>query len=233
MARNLHVNVCCGSGKARVEQNEQRISGSTAVGNDRYNGSGNGNGNGHADGNGGGPPRLEILYGEQLSEIRAAERQAVALFPDLAVAAGDREVVTLLRSAAAETQVQLARLDRLVRGLALPSEPDRTAPAGYLANVRSILDGEHRANGNGNGNGRNGSGGGEALADDVDDALLRSAQQSLRYQIAGYESACATARRLGDYQRLDTLLQSLDEELARDSALSRIVSHRSAFLRTS
>lgn len=157
--------------------------------------------------------RLAQLYAEQLADIRAAEARAAELFPDMAVVASDEELATLFRAAAAESEVQLARLGRLIAGAAEDAGP-AVAMDGYLSEAAAILGGEL-----------------EASRGDADTTLLRSARRSLRYQIAGYESACATARRLGEFRALDALLQSLDEELATDSAMSRIVSRRSRMLR--
>lgn len=190
---------------------------------ERYDGNGNGRhetGNGAANGNGNGevtqPMRLRALYGEQLADLRAAERQAASILPSLARVASDEDVASLIRSAATETEIQLARLESLIDSLDLPTrDAPESAPDDVVDEARTLLG--------------DGDDGGAA---DRDEALLRSARKSLRYQIAGYESACATARRLGDYRALDVLLRSLDEELATDSTLSDIVSRRSRLLRS-
>lgn len=179
-------------------------------GNSRLDGNGNGNGHGH----GPLPARLQLLYTEQLAAIRAAECQAAEIFPDMAVVAADDGVASLFRTAAQETEVQLARLDRLIEALELTDELQETARKDFLDEARSVIAGNF-----------------DADTQDLDEAMLRSARRSLHYQIAGYESACATARRLGDYRTLDVLLQSLDEELATDSSLSNVVSRRSRLQR--
>ena len=168
-----------------------------------------------SSGDGARPERLEQLYREQLTDICAAERQAARLFPDMAVVAADEDVASALRATGAETEVQLARVEQLIDQLEMEAAGAEGASLnGFLAEARSVLAGDLPGD-----------------EDNVDGALLRSARQALRYQIAGYESACATARRLGDYRTLDTLLQSLDEELATDSSLSRLVARRSRMLR--
>lgn len=168
-----------------------------------------------SNGNGTRPKRLEQLYEEQLADIRAAERQAARVLPDMAVVAADEDIASVLRATGAEAEVQLARIEQLVDLLGVDtSRMEGVSLNGFLAEARSVLAGDLPGD-----------------ADDVDGALLRSARQALCYQIAGYESACATARRLGDYRTLDTLLQSLDEELATDASLSRLVSRRSRMLR--
>lgn len=177
------------------------------------NGNGNGNGNGRR--NGSSNVDLRRLYAEQLVSIRAAEHRSAATFPDMAIVAADEDVASVFRAAASDTEIQLARLDQLIRGLDLPTD-EVAAPEleGILADIRSVLDGDAEG----------------TTRDDA--ALLRSAREALRYQIAGYETACATARRLGDYRSLDVLLQSLDEELTTDSSFSRLMSHHSRLART-
>lgn len=184
------------------------------------NGHRNGNGNQHvhdngkSNGNGHGtlPARLQLLYAEQLAVIRAAECHAAEIFPDMAGVAGDDGVASLFRAAAQETEIQLARLDRLIEALELTADVRDSAHEDLLEDARSALRRD-------------------LDTQDRDELMLRSARRSLHQQIAWYESACATARRLGDYRTLDVLLQSLDEELATDSSLSNFVSRRSQLLR--
>lgn len=173
-------------------------------------------GNGSINGNGNGTSLLHRTYASQLADILAAERHAAEVFPDMASIATDEALSSAFRAAASETEIQLARLDRLVESLQLPLDgSERSEGNGSLDEARTVL--------------------GRAGRDDTDDpdaALLRVGRQTLRYQIAGYEAACATARRLGDYRTLDVLLLSLDEELALDASLSSIASRSSRLQRT-
>jgi ferritin-like metal-binding protein YciE len=130
----------------------------------------------------------------------------------MAAAAAREDVAALFRTVASETEVQLARLDGLIEALGVRVDDD-DAPADLLDEARRMLAGDPER------------------GEDLDGVLLRSARHSLRYQISGYESACATARRLGDLRTLDVLLLSLDEELATDSSLSDIVARRSRLMR--
>ena len=159
-----------------------------------------------------GDARLQRVYIDQLSDIHAAEQQARGIFPDMATVAAGEDVAAVFRAAASETEVQLARLDGLLEALELEVDERVVAPSELLDDARQVLATDQEV-------------------DDQDDLLLRSARQSIRHQISGYESACSTARRLGDFRTLDVLLLSLDEELATDSLLSEIVSRRSRFLR--
>ena len=177
---------------------------------------GNGILNGNGRKNGGSPLELRRIYAEQLLSIRAAEDRSAAAFPDMAIVAADEDVASVFRAAASDTEIQLARLNQLIRGLDLPTD-EVSVPEldGILADVGAVLEGEV-----------------EGTTRDIDAALLRFAREALRYQIAGYETACATARRLGDYRSLDVLLQSLDEELTTDSSFSRLMSQHSRLARS-
>ena len=180
-----------------------------------YSGNGNGNSNGYGRRNGTSPSDLRQLYARQLVDVRQAEHHTARALPDMAVVASDEDVASMFRATASATEIQLARLDRLIRALDLPDgEPDLPELNGLLADMRTILKGEF-----------------DGDAQGLDTALLRSAREALRYQIAGYEAACATARRLGDYRTLDVLLQSLDEELSTDSSFSRLMSRHGRLLR--
>lgn len=179
--------------------------------------SSNRNGRGPSGTNGNGRPsreQLERLFSEQLGDIKAAETHAAALLSDMAIVAAEEEVASIFRGAASETEVQLARLDRLVDlgGFAIEwrrPHPDRGPLDTVLNEPRNGFDPDR----------------------DVDATLIDAVRRSLRQQIAGYESACATARRLGNFVALDILLQSLDEELATDLALAQTLSRRTRTLR--
>ena len=174
----------------------------------------NGNGNRRNGRNVTSPPDLRMLCARQLTDVRMAERHSAIALPDMAIVASDEDVASIFRAAASETEIQLARLDRLIGSLDLPADESDVPLNGLLEGVRDILEGRF-----------------DGDANDVDTALLGSAREALRYQIAGYEAACATARRLGDYRTLDVLLQSLDEELSTESSFSRLMSRHGRLLR--
>lgn len=172
------------------------------------NGKSNGNGNGSDSSN------LHGLFLRQLTDIRLAERQAAVVFPDMAVVATDETVASIFRAAAAETEVQLARLQRLaaVNGVDI-DRPKAPSTNGGRSIETLMADAERLLNGDADG------------ADgDLDMKLVRSARQSVTFQIAAYEALCATARRIGDYEALDVLLQSLDDELSTDAVMASLVS---------
>jgi ferritin-like metal-binding protein YciE len=153
------------------------------------------------------------LFARQLGHIRLAERQAAEVFPDMAVVATDEAVASVFRSVSSETEVQLARLQRLAESTGVdfdhvvtPTAGERSVEA-LLAEAKRLVSGEV-----------------DGVDGDFDLKLVSAARRSVTFQIAGYEALCATARRLGDYAALDVLLQSLDDELSTDASLAGFIS---------
>lgn len=176
------------------------------------------NGNGHQDGNGNGngadPSDLRGLFVRQLGEIQIAEREAAQVFPDMAVVATDETVASIFRAASSETDVQLARLQRLAEANGIDLDAPAPPPTNGGRSIESLLAEATRLL----------NGDREGPDSDFDAKLVRSARQSVTFQIASYEALCATARRLGDYAALDVLLQSLDDELSTDASLASLTS---------
>lgn len=169
-----------------------------------------------ANGNGNGvdPSNLHGLFARQLGDIRLAERQAAEVFPDMAVVATAEAVASVFRSVSSETEVQLARLQRLAESngvdldlVITPAANGERSVDGLLAEAKRLVNGEF-----------------EGVDGDFDLKLVSAARRSVTFQIAGYEALCATARRLGDYAALDVLLQSLDDELSTDASLAGFIS---------
>jgi ferritin-like metal-binding protein YciE len=153
------------------------------------------------------------LFARQLGHIRLAERQAAEVFPDMAVVATDEAVASVFRSVSSETEVQLARLQRLAESngvdfdhVVTPTAGERSVEA-LLAEAKRLVSGEV-----------------DGVDGDFDLKLVSAARRSVTFQLAGYEALCATARRLGDYAALDVLLQSLDDELSTDASLAGFIS---------
>lgn len=180
----------------------------TSNGNDTNRANGNGNGAG-AD-----PSNLYGLFVRQLGDIQMAEREAARVFPDMAVVATDETVASIFRAASSETDVQLARLQRLAEANGIDLEAAAPPPTNGRRSIESLLAEATRLL----------HGDREGPESDFDAKLVRSARQSVTFQIAGYEALCATARRLGDYAALDVLLQSLDDELSTDASLASLAS---------
>ncbi|MFQ5529607.1 MAG: hypothetical protein ACE5FP_04595, partial [Gemmatimonadota bacterium] len=112
-------------------------------------------------------------------------------------------IASLFRAAAAESSIQLARIDRLIRPGEGPTRVN-SAPGATGADIA-------------------------AGAGDAD--LLERGRESVSQQIGTYESACVTSRQLGDYVALDVLLLNLDEERSTAAALNWQVSRQGNLLR--
>ncbi|MDH3297986.1 MAG: DUF892 family protein, partial [Gemmatimonadota bacterium] len=129
--------------------------------------------------------------------------RAAELFHDLAIVAADETVASVFRATAAESSIQLARVDRLIH-----------------SNGNAVLG----AAATGNGSVPAGTRAGDA-------DLLDAARDSVHHQMELYEAACVTSRRLGDLAALDVLLLNLDEERSAAAALNWQVSRQGSVLR--
>ena len=146
---------------------------------------------------------LHQLYAAQLADARQAEARAAESFHDMAMVANDETVASLFRAAAAESSVQLTRVERLMRVAQRPPGPGTASP-----DLRSDL-----------------------VTNATDNDLLKAASDSVTHQIENYEAACATSRQLGDYMALDVLLLNLDEERSTLAALAWQISRQGGVLR--
>ena len=155
--------------------------------------------------------RLYRLHQEQLTGLRAAERQAIELLPRLAAVAASEDVASLFEAIGTESEIQLERLEKLMRAMD-PADEFGITPLppeiGISLNSFANSDGP-----------------------DGDAALLAVAQRALGYQIATYESACDTARDVRAHPLLDILLLNLDEERATSAALAELAGRDEPLLR--
>ncbi len=146
---------------------------------------------------------LHQLYAAQLLEARSFEARAAESFHDMAMVATDETVASLFRAAAAESSVQLSRVERLMRVAERPAEHGTASPDLPPDLAPNATDAE----------------------------LLKTARDSVMHQIEVYEAACDTSRRLGEYMALDVLLLNLDEEQSTAAALAWQISRQGGMLR--
>jgi ferritin-like metal-binding protein YciE len=146
---------------------------------------------------------LHQLYAAQLTEARGHEARAAELFHDMAMIATDETVASLFRAAAAESSVQLSRVERLMRVAERPTGHGAASP-----DLPSDL-----------------------VPNATDADLLNSARDLVQHQIEIYEAACDTSRQLGEYMALDVLLLNLDEEQSTAAALAWQISRQGGMLR--
>jgi ferritin-like metal-binding protein YciE len=147
---------------------------------------------------------LRDLYIAELQDLFDAERQIVSALPGMATAATSSELRTALSDHLEETNIQLQRLELLLRRLDV-GEPGTPCEAmrGLLAEGRRRIAATERG-------------------DVLDAALIGAAQRIEHYEIAAYGCARTYARTLGDADAARLLQQTLEEEGRADHRLSRI-----------
>jgi ferritin-like metal-binding protein YciE len=147
---------------------------------------------------------FEDLFMHKLRVLYSAETQFAEAQPKLAEAASDEELRAALEGHVKVTQGQLERLEQIAATLGVELEGETCdAAKGLIAESRKILRED-----------------GDPLVKDA--GLLAAAQGIEHYEIAGYGTASAYARRLGytDVERL--LQQTLAEERGADTHLNEL-----------
>lgn len=144
------------------------------------------------------------LIESKLRDLYSAEQQFAAAQPAMVEAASDDELRAALEGHVAVTQGQLERLGEIAKLLSVSPEGERCEAAlGLVKEGQKILKEE-----------------GDPFVKDA--ALLAAAQEIEHYEIAGYGTASAYARRLGRADVEALLQQSLAEERGADLLLSEV-----------
>jgi ferritin-like metal-binding protein YciE len=147
---------------------------------------------------------LRDLYIAELQDLFDAEREIYAALPAMAGAATSVELRNAFTEHREQTQVQLQRLELLLRKLNVQSSQHPCeAIRGLIAEGRRRMDETERG-------------------DVLDAALIGSAQRIEHYEIAAYGCARTYATTLGDEEAAQLLQQTLDEEGEADHRLSRL-----------
>lgn len=147
---------------------------------------------------------LRDLYVNELRDLYSAEIQLVETLPKMADAATSLPLKQAFTDHLAETRVHVGRLEQILENLSeKPSGETCEAMKGLVKEGESYV----KAGGD----------------DDVRDAgLIGAAQRVEHYEIAGYGTARALARRVGDTEAVSILQATLDEEGAADKLLTEI-----------
>jgi ferritin-like metal-binding protein YciE len=147
---------------------------------------------------------LRDLYIAELQDLFDAEGQIVSALPAMAKAATSTELREALTHHLEQTQVQLQRLELLLRQLNVrDSGQPCEAVRGLIAEGRRRIAETERG-------------------DVLDAAIIGAAQRIEHYEIAAYGCARTYASTLGDGQAARLLQQTLEEEGDADHRLSRI-----------
>jgi ferritin-like metal-binding protein YciE len=154
---------------------------------------------------------MESLFTHELSDLYNAEKQIIKALPKMAKAASSQALKAAFEEHLEVTKEQLERLDQIFTALGEgPSSKKCKAMEGIIKEAN------------------------ELLAEDVDPqvldaALIGSAQKVEHYEIAGYGTARAFARLLGNEEAANLLQQTLDEEGGADKKLTALAeSHLNA-----
>lgn len=147
---------------------------------------------------------LEELFLHQLKDLYDAEHRLIDALPKMKEKASCAALKEAFDSHLQETERQIERLEMIFENLGEEAERVKCkAMAGLIAEGDEVLD----ATGD---------------ADVLDAALIAAAQRVEHYEIAGYGTARAFARRLGNTYAAELLQQSLAEEGAADHKLTSI-----------
>jgi ferritin-like metal-binding protein YciE len=148
---------------------------------------------------------LRTLLVQQLRDLYDAERRLTKAIPKLMKESSSEELTSALETHLGETENQVSRLERAFRALG------ETAKGKECKGIKGIIEegDEHVA---------------EDFADDglKDATIIGAAQRVEHYEIAGYGTAIAHARLLGQDEVVQLLEETLDEEKAADEKLTEI-----------
>lgn len=147
---------------------------------------------------------FEDLFISQIEDLYDAEHRLTEALPKMAEAAHSTQLKQAFQDHLVETQGHVSRLEQVFRELNM--EPKReTCPAmkGLVAEGEEMI----KAKGD---------------PDIKDAALIAAAQRVEHYEMSGYGTARAFARRLGLTQAVSLLQQTLQEEKAADEKLNTI-----------
>ena len=144
------------------------------------------------------------LFVEQIKDLYDAENRLTEALPKMADAATSSQLKQAFQSHLRETEGHVARLEQVFQQINVePKRETCEAMKGLIAEGETMI----KAKGN---------------PDVKDAALIAAAQRVEHYEMSGYGSARAFARRLGLTQAASLLQQTLEEEKAADEKLNQI-----------
>ena len=147
---------------------------------------------------------MDDLFEHELKDLYDAEQRLTKALPKMKEKATNPELRQAFDDHLRETERHIERLEEIFEKLG--KEPERQK---CDAMVGLIKEGDHVLSADGN-------------ADILDAALIAAAQRVEHYEIAGYGTARAFARRLGNNYAAELLQETLDEEAAADEKLTMI-----------
>jgi ferritin-like metal-binding protein YciE len=147
---------------------------------------------------------LRKLYEDRLKDLHSAERQILEALPRMIKATSNDQLRGALEEHLAVTEQQLARLDTIFEELGKKGQGKRCkGMEGLLEEGKELLSED-------------------AEPEVLDAGLLASAQHVEHYEMAGYGTAAAYARLLGETEAEKLLRQTLQEEKDADQKLTQL-----------
>jgi ferritin-like metal-binding protein YciE len=146
---------------------------------------------------------LEDVFADQIEDLYSAETQLVDALPKIAAAASDEKLRDAIEHHLDETREHVERLSQIRKDLGISGSQKCKGMAGLIAEGDETV---------------NEVGGGAAK----DAAIIAAAQRVEHYEIAAYGTARTLAGELGYGDAEKLLGQTLDEESAADTMLTKI-----------
>jgi len=147
---------------------------------------------------------LQELYVDLLKDMHSMERQIIQALPKMIKAAENEQLSTALSDHLEVTKSQLGRLDEIFNGLGKKGLGKKCkGMEGILEEGKELLEKD-------------------ADPSVLDAGILAGAQHVEHYEMAGYGTAIAYARLLGDRNAVKLLEQSLEEEKKADADLTKL-----------
>jgi len=147
---------------------------------------------------------LRDLYVEELKDLYSAEKQLVRALPKMAKNATNPDLKEAFINHLAETEGHVERLEQIFESLeASPRGKKCVGMEGLVEEANELLEED-------------------AEESVVDAGLISKAQHVEHYEIAGYGTARAWARLLGETEHESLLQRTLEEEANADQLLSEL-----------
>ncbi len=148
---------------------------------------------------------LQDLFVEQLKDLYSAEQQFAEAQAKVAKAVSNSELKEGVTAHIEQTKEQIARLKKVAEMLDLSSLTGKTCQAakGLVAEAEELLSED-----------------GDPAVKDA--GIIASLQRVEHYEMAGYGTVVAYAKRLGHTDAVALLEQTLEEEKATDAKLSQL-----------
>jgi ferritin-like metal-binding protein YciE len=144
------------------------------------------------------------LFVNQIEDLYDAEQRLTKALPKMAEAANSSQLKQAFQSHLTETEGHVSRLEQIFREINVePKRETCEAMKGLIAEGEEMI----KAHGD---------------AEIKDAALIAAAQRVEHYEMSGYGTARAFAKRLGLNQAANLLQQTLEEEKAADEKLNNI-----------